>query len=675
MTGTAFYVEPMTVSTLQNTPVTPVAGIITVYNAAGGNLNPNLPALSGIENINETYGVQQYALDASGHTITFDCVGTDTFDDASTSIQLDAPGHLITFSPVVVAGVRVWKAIHGYLPLTSLDLRYAAAGSGGGSVSNATATVAGILKLAGDLGGTFAVPTVPGAMKKSANLSDVLSPSTSLANIGGVPTTDSRLSNARTPTAHSSSHATGGSDPLTPAAIGALTQLLADARYVRTVNGVAPDTGGNVAVAGGGSGSDPFATTTIPGILQLSGDLAGTYNAPTVPNALKRGNNLSDVLVPSTALGNLGGVATTDARLSNARTPTAHAASHSTGGTDPITPLNIGAAQAYFNIDSTHATSFALVAADWFNKRFIITASGTTPIVVTVNQNIIPQAGCAIEFRQGGTAPIQIAFGTGVTQAVPVGSAAQTSGLNTNISLVADGLNTVAVSGQLAPATAPAPGRAQVYTSGAASTASAAFVWTNWAGSVQGAPATGTLVIIRIAYKNSGTITAPGGWTPLTPAPANADNDGLATYYRVTTSGSETAPSFTFSVADIVTMVMFEVTNFSTTTPIDGNNATSDNLTLLTRSGPPLTPTVPNCMLITSAMWAGNAAPPTIAADGTSTLVGTALANYLSSGMSYAILSTSLTSVSHSLTITGAGLAGGQLNGSQAALLVRPLGS
>lgn len=33
---------------------------------------------------------------------------------------------------------------------------------------------------------------------------------------------DSRLSNARTPTAHASTHASGGSDPLTPAAIGAL---------------------------------------------------------------------------------------------------------------------------------------------------------------------------------------------------------------------------------------------------------------------------------------------------------------------------------------------------------------------------------------------------------------------------------------------------------------------
>jgi hypothetical protein len=45
------------------------------------------------------------------------------------------------------------------------------------------------------------------------------------------PLTDARLSNARTPTAHATTHASGGSDPLTPAQIGALTQAIADGRY------------------------------------------------------------------------------------------------------------------------------------------------------------------------------------------------------------------------------------------------------------------------------------------------------------------------------------------------------------------------------------------------------------------------------------------------------------
>lgn len=40
-----------------------------------------------------------------------------------------------------------------------------------------------------------------------------------------------------------------------------------------------------------------------------------------------------------------GKVATTDPRLSDARTPTAHKVSHATGGTDPLTAADIGAAE------------------------------------------------------------------------------------------------------------------------------------------------------------------------------------------------------------------------------------------------------------------------------------------------------------------------------------------
>ncbi|MEE4598213.1 hypothetical protein V2J94_41330 [Streptomyces sp. DSM 41524] len=79
-----------------------------------------------------------------------------------------------------------------------------------------------------------------------------------------VPLTDPRLGDARTPTAHKSSHAIGGSDVLAPADIGALTQALADLRYLLLTGGtMTGSVTNNVATAttpafGGGVSGDAF---------------------------------------------------------------------------------------------------------------------------------------------------------------------------------------------------------------------------------------------------------------------------------------------------------------------------------------------------------------------------------------------------------------------------------
>ncbi|AGP56194.1 hypothetical protein M271_23420 [Streptomyces rapamycinicus NRRL 5491] len=123
-----------------------------------------------------------------------------------------------------------------------------------------------------------------GALAAAANLADLTNASTARTNLGlGTAATravgaaagtvaagdDSRLSDARTPTAHKSTHATGGTDALTPADIGALTQALADGRYLLL-------TGGSVSGA-----------LTIAGLLSLNGGATATVaNAAAVAHAV-----------------------------------------------------------------------------------------------------------------------------------------------------------------------------------------------------------------------------------------------------------------------------------------------------------------------------------------------------------------------------------------------------
>lgn len=109
---------------------------------------------------------------------------------------------------------------------------------------------------------------------------------------------DARLSDSRTPTAHASTHASGGGDAVTPAAIGAEQTAAKSTAAQKVANGyIGADANGNVAPA-----HLYVAGASAYGVITLAGDLGGTAAAPTVPGLATK--------VPLTQRGPIGGIAT-----------------------------------------------------------------------------------------------------------------------------------------------------------------------------------------------------------------------------------------------------------------------------------------------------------------------------------------------------------------------------
>jgi hypothetical protein len=187
-------------------------------------------------------------------------------------------------------------------------------GTGGGGASNLdglsdvvlSATAAGdVLKYDGAqwVDGPVDATNIDATLKPSGTAAAGTEALRALGTTGSTAAAgnDARLSDARTPTAHAASHAAAGSDALTLTA----AQI---SNFAATVGGTA-----------------------------VGGDLSGTVAAATVVKADAATYGKTRLSTAPAVAATPIAVGDNDTRMTNARTPTAHAASHAAAGSDPIT--------------------------------------------------------------------------------------------------------------------------------------------------------------------------------------------------------------------------------------------------------------------------------------------------------------------------------------------------
>ena len=192
-----------------------------------------------------------------------------TLDPVTVADEAASTGSFVTGGDTVPTTVRSG----GFYELTiKLHLR-----SGAPSTSSATSGPTSSPTAAGTSGPTSA-PTSP---PEYALESDLLSHTdlTTAAHGGIVASTDSRLTNARTPIAHAATHASTGSDPITPASIGADAAGAAAAAQSAAEAASVPLT-----AAGADNGvatldaSGKVPTTQLPAAILGALDYQGTYD-------------------------------------------------------------------------------------------------------------------------------------------------------------------------------------------------------------------------------------------------------------------------------------------------------------------------------------------------------------------------------------------------------------
>lgn len=196
------------------------------------------------------------------------------------------------------------------------------------------------------------------------------------------------------PATHASQHASTGDDPVTPASIGAASTSHASTH--------APD------------GSDPLTLDIVGGVLE---DATAKDNIAGTDNLLILDADGTKKIAWSEVTESLGGTLA----------PAAHASTHSTSGSDPLTPASIGAAGESTMVSATiTAAGWEGTSAPYTNTIAVdgVTATSTQEILpaLDVNEDQL-EAMQGANLQDGGQAAGSItikAFGKKPTIDLPV---------------------------------------------------------------------------------------------------------------------------------------------------------------------------------------------------------------------------------------------------------------
>jgi hypothetical protein len=142
---------------------------------------------------------------------------------------------------------------------------------------------------------------------------------------------DSRLSDARTPVAHAASHQSGGGDAIN---VGGLSGVLSDPQVANKI----ATSGTPVTVSSTAPSAGQYLVATSATAAAWTTTSFGDFSGPasSVSGNLVSFNGTTGKLGQDSGVAASSVVLTSDSRLSDARTPVAHATSHKHGGSDEI---------------------------------------------------------------------------------------------------------------------------------------------------------------------------------------------------------------------------------------------------------------------------------------------------------------------------------------------------